>query len=308
MTETLEEATRSLWIDIVPEIQEQLGLPRIQAQHIRIWSLVLSSQYIIHRIVRQTRSASILVPSGEAPEAVEQITSFENENVDWQAGWVPPSEAATPTASIAVVVLLGVFHALTIAGMIVSRAVWMSEGSAQAGLIGGGEWWRAITALTLHVDVTHVLSNMVIGGFFVVWLCRELGTGLGWLSILASGILGNLVNALVQSPLHNAVGASTAVFGTIGLLSALRMQTSEEGSKGVLIPLMAGIILMALLGTGGERTDVGAHLFGLLSGLALGAALAVAIRRGYFPSGPAQRRLASVALIVPFLAWAAAFA
>jgi hypothetical protein len=86
------------------------------------------------------------------------------------------------------------------------------------------------------------------------------------------------------------------------------MQTSEEGSKGVLIPLMAGIILMALLGTGGERTDVGAHLFGLLSGLALGAALAVVIRRGYFPSGPAQRRLASVALIIPFLAWAAAFA
>lgn len=307
MTEPLRPS-RSLWIDIVPEIQARLGLPSIGSQHVRIWSLVLSSQYIIHRVAGQTRVPAILIPSGEAEEAIEQITAFEKENAEWHTEWVPPSDIASPAATITVVALLGVFHALTVAGLYVSRAVWMSEGSAQAGLIVKGEWWRVVTALTLHVDVTHVLGNMVIGGFFVVWLCRELGTGLGWLSILGSGALGNLINAYVQSPMHNAVGASTAVFGTIGLLSALRMRDAQDGGKGVLLPLMAGIILMALLGTGGERTDVGAHLFGLVAGLVLGGLLSLLIRRGYFPAGRTQRHLAAGAIAVPILAWVAAFA
>lgn len=308
MTEVPDEPPRSIWVDIVPEARGQLNLPRIQNQHIRIWSLVLSSQYILHRVVRGAGSASILVPTGDAAEAIRQITAFEQENITWQTDWVPPSDVASPTPAITVIMLLGVFHLMTLAGLFVSRAMWMSEGSAQAGQILSGELWRAVTALTLHVDTLHVLSNIVIGGFFVVWLCRELGTGLGWLTILFSGIFGNLINAVVQSPLHNAVGASTAVFGTIGILSALRIQAQEEGSKGVLLPLMSGIILMAFLGSGGERTDVGAHLFGLLSGLALGAVLSVLIRRGFFPAGRMQRRLAAAAIAVPLLAWAAALA
>lgn len=308
MTESPLQSSRFLWVDVVPELQSRLGLTNVQSQHIRIWSLVLSSQYIIHRVKVVGQTGTIMVPSGDESEAIAQIAAFETENSEWQTDWVPPAEVASPVASIAVVLLLGLFHALTLAGFIVSRAVWMSEGSAQAGLIVNGEWWRAVTALTLHADMLHVLSNMLVGGFFFVWLCRELGTGLGWLSILGSGLLGNLVNAYVQSPLHNSVGASTAVFGAIGMLSALRMRDAQNGGKDVLLPLMAGIILMALLGTGGERTDVGAHLFGLLAGLGLGALLSVLIRRGVFPAGRVQRGLATGAVVIPLMAWAAAFA
>lgn len=308
MSEPIAGSPASLWTDVVPELKARLNLPAVGNQQIRIWSLVLSSQYIIHRVAAQTGGRAILVPGGDAPEAVEQIAAFETENASWQMDWVPPADAADPIPSIIIVALLGIFHGLVTAGLFATRAVWISEGSAQAGLIMSGEIWRAVTALTLHADMPHVLSNMVIGGFFVVWLCRELGNGLGWAAVLVSGIAGNLVNAAVQSPLHNAVGASTAVFGAIGILSALRIQTQDGSSKGVVLPLMTGIILMALLGTGGERTDVGAHLFGLLAGLAIGAGLTILLRRGWFPAGRRQRQLATAAALVPAIAWAAAFA
>ena len=38
----------------------------------------------------------------------------------------------------------------------------------------------------------------------------------------------------------------------------------------MLVPLMAGAGLLAMLGSSGVRTDLGAHLFGLLTGLILG--------------------------------------
>jgi membrane associated rhomboid family serine protease len=299
---------QSVWIDIVPELQSRFGFSLVDSQHVRIWSLVLNSQYILHRVTSQTGLRSILVPSGDAPAAIDQISAFEAENSEWATDWVPPADVASPWASIVVLAFIGLFHGLNVAGLFVVRAVWMSEGSAQAGLIIGGEWFRTITALTLHADAQHVLSNMVIGGFFVVWLCRELGTGLGWFVILLSGTFGNIINALVQSPVHNSVGASTAVFGALGVLSALRMKDSPESSKDVLIPLMSGIILMALLGTGGERTDVGAHLFGLLAGLAVGLGLSFLIRRGLLPTWRVQQQLAAATMAIPLLAWALAFA
>jgi hypothetical protein len=39
------------------------------------------------------------------------------------------------------------------------------------------------------------------------------------------------------------------------------------------LPLVAGVALLADLGTGGERTDLGAHAFGFIVGVAFGAAL-----------------------------------
>jgi membrane associated rhomboid family serine protease len=40
--------------------------------------------------------------------------------------------------------------------------------------------------------------------------------------------------------------------------------------RSLLLPLGAGAGLLAMLGTEGERTDLGAHFFGFLCGLALG--------------------------------------
>jgi membrane associated rhomboid family serine protease len=75
-----------------------------------------------------------------------------------------------------------------------------------------GEWWRAVTALTLHADAPHVGGNAVAIGVLMTAVCWHLGPGLGaWLLLLA-GAAGNLLTAAVHGGGHSSVGASTAVF------------------------------------------------------------------------------------------------
>lgn len=161
---------------------------------------------------------------------------------------------------------------------------WAEIGAARAGLILDGAWWRTITALSLHVDLEHLVGNLVFGVVAGVLAAQLLGPGLAWLAIVASGALGNALTAFIylQSPEHTAIGASTAVFGAVGLLSGYT-QRAETGSwrRGLRrwSPVAAGALLLVFIGLGGERTDVWTHVAGLFAGVVMGLALAGASRR-----------------------------
>ena len=175
---------------------------------------------------------------------------------------------------ILILFLLATFHNLTLLGLsIPDRGIIdLNEiGVAHASKILEGEWWRLVTALTLHADLTHLLSNLTIGGIFIILLCRELGSGLAWSMLLSAGILGNLLNAFLQLPVHRSVGASTAVFGAVGLMAAISaLRYRHHLQRHWLIPIAAGLALLAILGTEGKHTDLGAHLFGFGFGTLLG--------------------------------------
>ena len=150
---------------------------------------------------------------------------------------------------------------------------WPSTGHMNAGRVMGGELWRVVTALTLHVDFGHLASNLVFGAVFGLLAGRILGGGVAWLVIVLAGSLGNLMNAMVQASEHTSIGASTAVFAALGVLvaHALRPRANvQEKSFKRWAPLIAGVILLGYTGVGDERTDVLAHLTGFLAGLLLG--------------------------------------
>jgi membrane associated rhomboid family serine protease len=150
---------------------------------------------------------------------------------------------------------------------------WLSVGEAQTGRIFDGEWWRVFTALGLHADLEHLISNLVAGSLFGFFLSEILGSGLAWLMILIAGGAGNAINASFQSTAHTSIGASTAIFGAIGLLAVLALKYQPLPWRRGLrrwVPLAAGIMLLAFLGIEGERIDVGAHLAGFLVGCLLG--------------------------------------
>ncbi len=126
--------------------------------------------------------------------------------------------------------------------------------------------------------------------------------------MLLSGALGNGLTAWVHGSDHVSVGASTAVFGAVGLLVGqgliLRRRLGLRGPR-ALAPIAAGLGLFAMLGTGGARTDLLAHVFGLLSGTALGVIYTVLCPR------PARRGVQLLLLTGAFgallLCWALAF-
>ena len=139
-----------------------------------------------------------------------------------------------------------------------------------------GEYQRSITALMLHSDLQHLAGNVL--GLLVLGsvICSLLGPGRGLFLILFSGAVGNLLNAVMYRRVHLSIGASTAVMGAVGILVAWQLKkkvviTSTphrlidiKGSA--LYPLGAGAALVGMF-SGGENTDVSAHVFGFLTGL-----------------------------------------
>jgi len=147
-------------------------------------------------------------------------------------------------------------------------------------MVEGGQWWRAVTALTLHGDVVHLVSNLVAGIGFALLLARYFGAGMAWLLILLAGVMGNALNAWIYYPdSHLAIGASTAVFGALGLVTgvalwiALKKPQERWSMPHWLMPAFGGLTLLGLLGVGdglNGRIDVAAHICGFACGSALG--------------------------------------
>jgi membrane associated rhomboid family serine protease len=255
---------------VVPGTRQGLG-----RQKARLWSLVLDSRGVPCCLEHQPDGLVLLVPAWHLDRAYEELSRFEDQNLGWPRPLPPPRPLVENTLStISILILLATFHNITRLDVSVVDGFpidWLQIGSANAVRILDGEWWRLVTALTLHSDVVHLLSNLTIGGIFVFLLCRELGSGLTWTLLLASGSMGNLLNAVVRSGHHNSVGASTAVFGSVGILAALSLvRYRRHLQRRWPLPVASALALLAILGTEGKQTDIGAHFFGFAAGVGCG--------------------------------------
>lgn len=231
-------------------------------------SILLASMAISHAIDRP--SSSLLVAAEDLERALYQWRLYAEENASWPAPDPEPvpSHATTPP-TLLLMAILALFYAHT--GPWQATNPWFSLGAVDSQAIAGRhEWWRLVTALTLHADFSHLTGNILVGGIVIHLLCKLTGYGAGWLLLLGSAALANWCNVILRATSHQSVGFSTAVFAAIGLLSGLQEQRSRWTLFKLLIPIGAGIGLLAMLGTGGERTDLGAHLFGFVCGLLLG--------------------------------------
>ncbi|MGM0682036.1 MAG: rhomboid family intramembrane serine protease [Thermodesulfobacteriota bacterium] len=245
-------------------------------KRLMLWSLVLQSAGLVHRLVPDSSGWSLLVSEEDVGKARIQIQSFERENRDWPpVPEEPVNLLAFPHNRPPTVLVMGmllIFFWTT--GPWSEAGPWFNKGAVDSvQVLEKGEWWRLVTGLTLHSDARHLLGNLLIGGFISHLLGKILGGGLAWFLILLSGSLGNYFNILFRDEYHLSVGFSTAVFGAIGILAGMEIKRSRS-LKAMLLPFGAALALMSLLGSGGGRTDLGAHWSGLSVGVCLGLAAA----------------------------------
>lgn len=245
------------------------------------WALVLASEGLAPTLRFSDGRYVLFVPAGQAARASASLAAYASERRAHEE--TPPPEPVwsgdAPLATgVSLSTALLLFFVAT--GPFRPGAPWFEAGAADASRILAGEIWRSVTALALHADAAHALANALTGGLFVTAVCRAFGPGLGVAAVVAAGAAGNLANAFFHGAGHLSVGASTAVFAAVGILGAAgRGPARRVGRRRVAVTVAASLGLLAMLGTGGERTDLWAHGFGLGVGLSLGAALARLVRR-----------------------------
>lgn len=258
------------------------------------WALVLASAHIPHRVARDGPGWVLLVPADEAPRARAALGAYDEETRLEPDAAIPEGASLRLASAIGVAlgVLLLAFYAVT--GPPVAGSRWFERGAAASWHIVGGEPWRAVTALTLHVDAVHVAGNAVAVAVLLPAILQRLGPGAGLALVLLAGTVANLAGAIAHGPRYVVVGASTATFGAVGILAALRLFPATATARTRWRPwivLVASLVLLAILGAG-RGTDLLGHALGLLAGGALGLAAGAAIRR---PPGPAVQWLLVVA-------------
>jgi membrane associated rhomboid family serine protease len=269
------------------------------------WALVLIAEGLSPTVVRVRGGFALRVPERQEEQAAEILEAYARENRPPEPPPADPVVSGQLVAGFAVSVGLLAFFLVT--GPWSRETVWFERGSADSHKILLGEVWRSVTALTLHADLAHVMANAIAGALFLTAVCRSWGQGLGCALVLASGAGGNLLNAWFRGGFHVSVGASTAVFGAVGILGGVGLvRRRRRGSRGrrSWAPVAAALALLAMLGSAGERVDFAAHLFGLLVGGVLGILLALAVSRP--PGALAQWSLGAAAIALIALCWSLA--
>lgn len=265
------------------------------------WALVLTSAGIANYVELDRGAWAVLVPADDAARAHAALAAYDEES---RRPWPlrassAPADLPWTVGAVVGLALLG-FFAWTGPPAVGGR--WFERGAASAGLMRS-EPWRAVTALTLHVDVTHVLGNAVATAVLLPALAQRLGSGCALLLMVVAGATANLIGAIVHEPTHRAVGASTATFAAIGMLAALRF-FPEPGTppptRKRWVVVAAGVVLLAMLGAG-EHSDVLGHALGLVTGGALGAVVGAIVRRP--PGLVVQWTLGAVAVLLLLGAW-----
>lgn len=280
----------------------------------REWDLILTSRGIPHAIRRQGDGYRLFVPRRRAEEALTELTAYAAE----RQGIVLPDPAAMPLRPQVWPTVLAVMGLITGAwGFLLGeklffgrRVAWKALGAGDSTAMLAGQWYRAVTALNLHADPAHLLGNAASGALFLALLCRETGVGLGFALAVAAGAGGNVLKVLIQGPGMHFLGASTAVFGALGVLGGVRLVsrwpplTFRRSA-----PAAAALMLLAMLGAGGEdggAVDLAGHLFGFLTGAGFGLATGFWLARRDRPGAAAQILWGALALGLAVAAWVAA--
>lgn len=271
------------------------------------WALVLEAEGMAPEIRSLGDEFVLLVGSDDAHRAVNALWAYESENRpaptpfvhDW-TGRGPFLTAVGIAAAMLIFFIVGIFTEPVLH--------WYERGSASAERILHGEFWRTVTALTLHADFAHVIANSIAAVFLLTAAGTVLGPGVAVALVVATGATGNLLNAMLHGWSHVSVGASTAIFGAVGLLGGIgAARRRGRGIRGrrAWVPLVASVALLAMIGTSGPRVDLWAHFLGLLVGGVAGTCLAAFVDRQI--SHQLQWQCGIATIVVILVCWMMAF-
>ncbi|HEX2612470.1 MAG TPA: rhomboid family intramembrane serine protease [Fibrobacteria bacterium] len=249
-------------------------------------SLALASEGVRHWIEYSGDDFLLTVEAPDAARAGSLLEKYEAENDGYRVEdpEVAPFELyLSPFLHLAIPALFSFWATAETWGY------WMeTRGGAIAGRIlgegsSGIEWWRVLTATTLHADSEHFLGNMLSGYFIFNLLRRRCGPGTSMLLLTFAAALTNTLVAALSPPYYRSIGFSTVVFAGLGMLAAAETRFFPNGLRPGLrnfTPLLGAFFLAVMNGLG-ENADVKAHFIGFACGVLCAPVMFWLGRRGF---------------------------
>jgi rhomboid protease GluP len=267
--------------------------------------LILASAGISSRATGQPDNWTVSVIPEDIKKALAEIEKYFQENretpdgLGGEDGWSRIPHKIHTGIGAALGLLAGHIFMIHHGGI----PFYSEKYGASASSILNGEIYRTVTALMIHADSVHLAGNMASLALFFTVVCSVQGLGVGSFCLIASGALGNYITALLYGSDHLSIGASTAVFGAMGILIAHQTFSSFRVAKQRIrawLPLGGGLCLLGLFSEG-EHADILAHLFGLGSGIAVGCIFEWLLKKP--PGSRFQYLFFSLTLAVILLSW-----
>lgn len=131
------------------------------------------------------------------------------------------------------------------------------------------QYWRFITPVFLHLDLTHMLFNSFALVLFGPALERMLGKFKFVFIYLLTGVIGE-IGTYIINPLNSSyhLGASGAIYGLFGIylfMVFLRKQLISRTDAQIVLTIFAIGLVMTFLDSGINKA---AHIFGFIGGFA----------------------------------------
>jgi len=196
------------------------------------------------------------------------------------APWMRSQSSSMAVTQVIFGINVAVFVAMTLAGVSLTdptTAELWHWGANYGPLTIGGQWWRLLSCVFVHIGIIHIGFNM-----WCLWSLGRLAESIyghwtfGAVYVI-TGVAAS-VASLAWHPGGTSAGASGAIFGIAGALIASFYLGEFSLPKAAVSGVLRSVLLFAgynlVFGAMSGRTDNAAHVGGLVSGLILGALIA----------------------------------
>jgi rhomboid protease GluP len=162
-------------LELLAPVEPPRSVPLRISEDVRrldAWALVLLSRRFRPLVRWGDGSFELHVPHAEVDAARLELDASDAEErelertarADVTRDDRPPRSHAGLASAFISLLLLGFF---AVTGPRAAGSAWFAAGASDAERVLHGEWWRTITALTLHADSAHVVSNVGVGAFVI---------------------------------------------------------------------------------------------------------------------------------------------